>query len=48
MEEKIKELEKQIAELKAELKKEAEFRVNKGDDYYYISEDGEIEIKKKE
>ena len=29
MEEKIKELEKQIAELKTELKKEAEFRVNK-------------------
>ena len=44
----IKELEKQIAELKAELKKEielekkTEFRVNKGDHYYYISELGEI------
>lgn len=42
MEEKIKELEKQIAELRAELKKEIEFRVNKGDDYYYISEYGAI------
>ena len=40
MKEKIKELEKQIAELKAELKKKAGFRVKKGDDYYYISEDG--------
>ena len=42
MEEKIKELEKQIAKLKAELEEKTEFRVNKGDDYYYIRQYGGI------